>query len=114
MTLSSNRSQAITLILIFLLAISALSAVFQYSTIDLLRNQLEDSEKRTVLIKEELKLKKGSGMPNKEKVGTITRKQLEKIAEIKMADLNARDLDAAVKIIAGTARNMGVVAEGME
>ena len=67
-----------------------------------------------VLIKEELNLKKGSGEPNKVKVGKITRKQLEKIAKIKMDDLNARDLDAAVKIIAGTARNMGVVAEGME
>ena len=54
MTLSSNRSQAITLILIFLFAISALSAVFQYSTIDLLKDQLEDSEKTTEFIQEEL------------------------------------------------------------
>ena len=66
-----------------------------------------------VLIKEELKLKKGSGEPNKEKVGTITKKQLEKIAEIKMEDLNARDLAAAVNIIAGTAKNMGVMVEGV-
>lgn len=64
------------------------------------------------LIKQELKLEKGSKEPNKEKVGTITRSQLLKIAEAKMADLNARDLDAAVKMIAGTARNMGVVVEG--
>lgn len=63
------------------------------------------------LIKEKLKLKKGSGVPNKEKVGTIKRKQLEEIAEIKMEDLNARDMDAAVKIIAGTAKNMGVNVE---
>jgi len=66
-----------------------------------------------VLIKQELKLEKGSGVPHREKVGTIHRKQLEKIAAIKMPDLNARDLDAAVRIIAGTAKNMGVVVEGV-
>jgi len=66
----------------------------------------------TVLIKQELKLEKGSGEPNKNKVGTITRKQLEKIAEMKMADLNARDMDAAVKIIAGSAKSMGLTVEG--
>ena len=66
-----------------------------------------------VLIKQELKLDKGSAEPNKEKVGTITKKQLEKIAEVKMADLNARDIDAAVNIIAGTAKNMGVKVEGI-
>ncbi len=61
-----------------------------------------------VLIKKELNLKKGSGVPNKEKVGQITRDQLQKIAEIKMPDLNANDIDAAIKIVAGTARSMGV------
>ncbi len=65
-----------------------------------------------VLIKEKLKLQKGSGEPNKNKVGTITKKQLEEIAEIKMADLNANDIQAAAKIIAGTARNMGINVEG--
>lgn len=70
------------------------------------------SSPAAVLIKQELKLEKGSGEPNKNKVGTITRKQLEKIAEVKMADLNARDLPAAVNIIAGTARSMGVTVEG--
>ena len=65
-----------------------------------------------VLIKEKIKLKKGSGEPNKTKVGTITQKQLEEIAEIKKEDLNARDIKAAAKIISGTARNMGVVVEG--
>lgn len=64
------------------------------------------------LIKEELKLKKGSGEPNKNKVGKISRKQLEKIAEIKMEELNANDMDAAVKILAGTARSMGITYEG--
>jgi large subunit ribosomal protein L11 len=53
-------------------------------------------------------LDKGSGVPHKEKVGSLTREQIRSIAEQKMADLNANDLDAAEKIIAGTARSMGV------
>lgn len=61
-----------------------------------------------VLIKKAISLKKGSGEPNKNKVGVITRSQLQKIAEEKMEDLNANDIDAAIKIIAGTARSMGV------
>ena len=61
-----------------------------------------------VLIKQALSLEKGSPEPNREKVGTITTDQLRQIAEKKMKDLNARDVDAAVKIIAGTARSMGV------
>ena len=61
-----------------------------------------------VLIKKALKIESGSSEPNKEKVGKITRAQLEEIANIKMPDLNAVDIDAAVKIIAGTARSMGV------
>lgn len=61
-----------------------------------------------ILIKEALKLKKASGVPNKEKVGTLTDAQLTEIAETKMNDLNANDLEAAKKIIAGTARSMGV------
>lgn len=65
-----------------------------------------------VLIKKALKLEKGSAIPHKNKVGTITKAQLEEIAKIKMKDLNANDLDAAVKIIAGTARSMGVKYEG--
>ncbi len=63
-----------------------------------------------VLILKALNLQKGSGEPQKEKVGQITRAQLEEIANIKMPDLNANDMDAAVKIIAGTANSMGVVA----
>ena len=61
-----------------------------------------------VLLKKELGLEKGSPMSNREKVGTVTRAQLQKIAEIKMPDLNAANMDAAIKIIAGTARSMGV------
>ncbi|MBU2025525.1 MAG: 50S ribosomal protein L11 [Patescibacteria group bacterium] len=60
------------------------------------------------LIKKALSLKKGSGVPQKDKVGEITQEQLEEIAGRKMEDLNADDLEAAKKIIAGTARSMGV------
>jgi large subunit ribosomal protein L11 len=61
-----------------------------------------------VLIKQALNLEKGSGEPNREKVGQITEGQLREIAERKMADLNANDLEHAARIIAGTARSMGV------
>jgi len=60
------------------------------------------------LIRKAINLKKGSGEPNKNKVGKINRQQLEEIAKIKEPDLSANDIDAAVKIIAGTARAMGV------
>ena len=65
-----------------------------------------------VLLKKEAGLEKASGMPNREKVGTVTRDQVRKIAEIKMPDLNANDLEAAMRIIAGTARSMGLEVEG--
>ncbi len=55
---------------------------------------------------------KESGVPNREKVGTVTRKNLEEIARIKMRDLNASSLEAAVRVIEGTARNMGIKVEG--
>jgi len=61
-----------------------------------------------VLIKQAAEIAKGSGVPNKEKVGTITSEQVRKIAETKFKDLNAYDLDQATKIIEGTARSMGV------
>lgn len=64
------------------------------------------------LIREKIGIKKGSGKPHSEKVGKITRKQLEEIAAVKMATLNANDIDGAVKIIAGSARSMGVEVEG--
>jgi large subunit ribosomal protein L11 len=67
-----------------------------------------------VLIREALGIQKGSGEPNREKVGTISAAQVRAIAEKKMPDLNANDLDAASKIIAGTARSMGVDVEGLE
>ncbi len=65
-----------------------------------------------VLIKKALGLEKGSGEPNKTKVGVLTRDKLRAIAEQKMPDLTAKDVDAAMKIIAGTARSMGVTVEG--
>ena len=65
-----------------------------------------------VLLKKAAKVEKGSGEPNREKVGTVTRAQLEEIVEIKKDDLNAFNLDAAVNIIAGTARSMGLEVEG--
>ena len=61
-----------------------------------------------VLIRKALGITKGSGVPNREKVGTITRSQLEEIVTMKKKDLNANDMDQAVKIIEGTARSMGV------
>src|SRR5919202_5093498 len=67
-----------------------------------------------VLIKEAAAIEKGSGEPNREKVGRISAAQVRQIAERKMPDLNANDLDAASKIIAGTARSMGVEVEGLE
>jgi large subunit ribosomal protein L11 len=65
-----------------------------------------------VLIKEAIGIKKGSGEPHVNKVGKISAAQIREIAEKKMPDLNANDLDAASKIIAGTARSMGVDVEG--
>ena len=66
----------------------------------------------TVLLKKAAGIEKGSGTPNTNKVGKVTRKQLEEIAKVKARDLNAADLDAAVKIIAGSARSMGLEVEG--
>ena len=65
-----------------------------------------------VLLKKAARIDKGSGEPNRDKVGTVTRDQLKEIAETKMADLNARDMDAAIQVIAGTARSMGLEVEG--
>jgi large subunit ribosomal protein L11 len=67
----------------------------------------------TVLLMKAAKIEKGSGKPHLEKVGKITRAQLEEIAKIKTKDLNAASLDAAVKIIAGSARSMGLTVEGV-
>lgn len=62
----------------------------------------------SVLIKKELGKEKGSGTPNKDKIGSLTTEQVRKIAETKLADLNAANVDAAMKTVMGTARSMGV------
>ena len=65
-----------------------------------------------VLLKKAAKLEKGSPEPNREKVGKVTREQVREIAETKMPDLNAYDIENAMRIIEGTARNMGIIVEG--
>lgn len=67
-----------------------------------------------VLLKKAAGIKSGSGKPNSVKVGNVTREQLEEIAKMKEPDLNAGDIDAAVRIIAGTARSMGLTTEGVK
>ena len=67
----------------------------------------------TVLIKKAIKLDKGSANPNKVKVGKITREQLVEIANTKLKDMNAADVDGAVRTLAGSARSMGVLVEGL-
>lgn len=64
-----------------------------------------------VLIRQALGIQKGSGVPQRDKVGTLTQAQLTEIAETKLPDLNANDIEAAKKIVAGTARSMGVLVE---
>jgi large subunit ribosomal protein L11 len=65
----------------------------------------------SVLLKKAAQIAKGSGEPNREKVGQVTRKQVEEIAQLKMVDLNTTSLESAVKIIEGTARSMGITVE---
>ncbi|MEI7639530.1 MAG: 50S ribosomal protein L11 [Syntrophus sp. (in: bacteria)] len=66
----------------------------------------------SVLIKQAAKIAKGSGNPNKEKVGTVTSRQIKDIAEQKFNDLNAVDIEGAIRVIEGTARSMGITIEG--
>ena len=65
-----------------------------------------------VLLRKAAKVEKGSGVPNKEKVGKVTRAQVKEIAELKMKDLNAINLEGAIKQVEGTARSMGITVEG--
>ena len=65
----------------------------------------------SILLKKAAKIAKGSGVPNQEKVGKVTRQQVEEIAKTKAEDLNANDMDRAMKIIEGTARSMGIEVE---
>jgi large subunit ribosomal protein L11 len=62
----------------------------------------------SVLLKKAAGLEKGSGEPNKKKLGRVTRRQIQEIAEVKLQDLNTKDLDAAMRMIEGTARSMGI------
>jgi large subunit ribosomal protein L11 len=64
------------------------------------------------LLKQAASIAKGSGVPNKEKVGKVTQAQIENIVKLKLADLNARDIDHAKRMIEGTARSMGITVEG--
>ena len=64
------------------------------------------------LLKQAAGIAKGSGVPNRDKVGTVTRAQIEDICNKKMADLNASDMDSAVRMVEGTARSMGLLVEG--
>lgn len=84
--------------------IPALITIYEDRSFDFILKQPPASE----LIKKIIGLEKGSGVPNKQKVGKITKNQLREVAERKMPDLNAHDIEAAMKIMEGTARNMGV------
>ena len=70
------------------------------------------SSPAAVLLKKAAGVEKGSSVPNRDKVGSVTRAQVKEIAEIKMKDLNANDIEAAMKQIQGTARNMGILIKG--
>lgn len=65
-----------------------------------------------VLLRKSINIEKGSGTPNKDKVGTISKSKVREIAELKMSDLNAASVEAAMSMVAGTARSMGIVVEG--
>ena len=78
--------------------------------IEYLSQEIEDELKGAeCYIKKAIKIQEGSGKPNRDKVGTITKAQIEEIAKQKMPDLNAASLEAAMSMVAGTARSMGVV-----
>lgn len=66
----------------------------------------------SVMLRQAARVEKGSGVPHTEKVGSVTRAQVKQIAETKMVDLNANDIEAAMKIVEGTARSMGIKVEG--
>jgi large subunit ribosomal protein L11 len=66
----------------------------------------------SILLKKAAKLAKGSGTPNSNKVGSVTKKDIREIAQIKMADLNATDVEAAMRMVEGTAKTMGITVEG--
>ena len=90
------------------LIIPVIVTIYKDRTLDMVLK----SPPASVLLKKAAGVVKGAATPSKEEVGTVTRKDLEDIAKRKMKDLNAANLDAAVKVIEGTARNMGIKVEG--
>ena len=78
------------------------------------RSSPQDPARRGVLLRKAAGIEKGSGEPNVAKVGRVDRGALAEIAKVKMSDLNTEDLDAAIRIVAGTARSMGIETEGVE
>jgi len=90
------------------LTVPCIVTVFKDRTFDIVYK----TPPASVLLKKHANVVKGSGTPNKEKVGTVTRAHLEEIAKVKMKDLNAPTMEAAIRIIEGTARNMGIKVEG--
>ncbi len=90
------------------LIIPCIVTVFKDRTIEIMTK----TPPASVLLKKFANVVKGSGTPNKEKVGSVTRKHLEEIAKIKMKDMNSASMDAAIRVIEGTARNMGIKVEG--
>ena len=75
-------------------------------------NFILKSTPASILLKKAAKLAKGSGIPNSNKVGSVTKKDIREIAQIKMADLNAIDVEAAMRMVEGTAKTMGITVEG--
>jgi large subunit ribosomal protein L11 len=90
------------------LTIPCIVTVFKDRTFDIMTK----TPPASVLLKKFANVVKGSGTPNKEKVGSVTRKHLEEIAKIKIKDMNAASMEAAIRVIEGTARNMGIKVEG--
>jgi large subunit ribosomal protein L11 len=90
------------------LIIPCIVTVYKDRTIDIVTK----TPPASVLLKKFANVVKGSGTPNKEKVGSVTRKHLEEIARIKMKDMNSATMEAAIRVIEGTARNMGIKVEG--
>jgi large subunit ribosomal protein L11 len=90
------------------LTVPCIVTVFKDRTFDIVYK----TPPASVLLKKHANVVKGSGTPNKEKVGTVTRAHLEEIAKVKMKDLNAPTMEAAIRTIEGTARNMGIKVEG--
>ncbi len=90
------------------LIVPCIVTVFKDRTFDIMLK----TPPASVLLKKYANVVKGAAAPNKEKVGTVTRKHLEEIAKIKMKDMNAPTMEQAIKVIEGTARNMGIKVEG--